>query len=138
MLQNNKLKNEYINRIKNNDGILGIDAELYGEKTGLGHPNTAKFHVPDRYIKIICEFFSGKSDDWHYYNEKSVRKAQLGSVYFKFSNDKSIKVDFFTVGKGAIGYFVNDNYYVAQSGDSDGGWVLLNILSEAYESAKIE
>ena len=127
---------EYLSHIKNSERIIGIDAELYGEKTRLGYPNTARFPVADRYNKSICELFGGKTYDWHIYNEKSVRKAQLGSVYFRFSNLEYVKIDFFTAGKGVLGYYVDDNYFVAETGDTDGGWVLLSILNEAYKSNK--
>ena len=126
-------------------------AEMTAEMKGSSHllPNTGPFVVPRKFYRVVCDYFArnprkddyvdGKPVPQAYYNKmiQHVKRYNLGKIYFKMRGDRELHLAFYSLGKGAIGFLIGDDCYIADSEDDDGAVALLYTLDQAREAAGV-
>jgi hypothetical protein len=115
--------------------VAEMSAEMNGTLFGL--PVTESFKVPKEFHAEVCRYFAEQPSKWSIYSEEAVQKSKLGQLHFELVGGGRLDSSFYTAGKGAIGFSIGRDYYIADTGNHDGGLSLLFVLDRARRAAGI-
>jgi hypothetical protein len=98
------------------------------------------FTVPEQDFQQVCSFFSGtKWKDTTGRTKRLPTSAErdvwtAGRIHMRLKTGKNFDITYYPAGKGAICFSIQDNYYIAETGDMDGEYSLSRVLAQAKKN----
>lgn len=111
------------------DEVVEITADVNGSIHGL--PTLGEFMVPREFHALVFRYFSGPSHRWSPRHPDVMDRFKLGRIRCRLRDGRTQEIDFYTAGKGVIGYSIGRNFWLADTPGDDGAMSLVFVLEEA-------